>query len=404
MCAGRDGTVGQVRGDDPEVERALPAQRRGPPQHAGVTPQQRGHLLTRAQVGLAGRGQPAVHGGQRPPGPDRGQRLGQPGLRGRGEMHVAGGHHAHVGQVRQPDQQVVALVVARVVLAGQLDHHVLVPEHLGQSAQLPPGLAGPARSQRRGHRPLAAPGQHHPVTAVRAGQRARVVDRAALLGTRQLGGADHGAQPGVAFRVAGQDQQVTAVRVGHAGLRGRQVQAELGAEHGAQADPLVTQPRGGLRELRDTVHPVVVGEGERLEPEPGGLGDELTGRGRPVQEAERGMAVQLGPRHAAGFLGPGQPRRPGNHVVWCASLWQRCRWAGLALGAPGHPPPQLTPGNRRVVPAHTTSTPPRSASGRPAPRPARPARRRSAAGTGHGGGRRPGPTSARTAATARPTR
>ena len=294
--AGRDGSAGQVRRYHPEIERELAAQRRGPLQHARVAAQQRGHLLARPQVGGARRGQPAVHVGQAAPGPDGGQRLGQPGLRGRREVHVAGGHHAHVGQGRQPGQQVVALVVAGVVVTVQLDHHVLVAEHLGQPAQLPPGRARPAGGQRRGHRPLAAPGQHHPVAAVRAGQRAGVVDRAPLLAARQLGGADHRGQPGVPLGVAGQDQQVSARRVGRFVRPGRQVEAELGAEHGVKAGPLAAEPGRGLRELRDSVHPVVVGDGERLQPEPGGLGDELAGRGRPVQEAVGGVAVQLGPR------------------------------------------------------------------------------------------------------------
>ncbi len=231
--AGWDGSAGQVRRYHPEIERELAAQRRGPLQHARVAPQQRGHLLARPQVGGARRGQPAVLVLKAPPGPDGGQRLGQPGLRGRREVHVAGGHHAHVGQGRQPGQQVVALVVARIVVAVQLDHHVLMAEHLGQPAQLPPGRARAVGGQCRGHRPLAAPGQHHPVAAVRAGQRAGVVNRAALLPARQLGGADRRAQPSVALGVPGQDQQVAARRVRRFVRPGRQVEAQLGAEHRA---------------------------------------------------------------------------------------------------------------------------------------------------------------------------
>ena len=389
---GRDREVGQPGGDHPEVERARPAQLDGALQDTRVPAQPRGHLLAGAQVGGARRGQPAVHVGQAAPGPDRGQRLAEPGLRGRREVDVTGGHHAEVGQRRQPGQHVVALVVARVVLAGQLHHHVLVPEHPGQRGQLPPGRLRAALSERGGHRALAASGQHHPVAAVRVRQVIDVIDRAAFLAAGQLRGADHGAQPPVAFDVPGQDEQVTPLRVGDAVLVAGQPDAELGAEGRAQLRAaLVGEPPRGLRELRHPVHPVVVGEGEHLEPEPGRLGDQLAGGGRAVQEAERGVAVQFGPG-----CRPGRPRRgtpgPGLRFGW------------LAPGPPGHPALQLPPGDRRVVPAHLTSTRLRPASGRPGAPPARPARPRWPAGTGRAGARRTDPTSARTAARDRPSR
>jgi len=137
------------------------------------------------------------------------------------------------------------------------------------------------------------------VPAVRVRQRLDVVDRPALLAAGQLGGADHGAQPPVAFGVPGQDEQMAPFRVGRLTRVGRQADAQFRAEHCAQlrAAPVGEPPRG-LRELRRPVHPVVVGEGEYLEPEPGGLGDQLAGGGRPVQEAVRGVAVQFGPRRA----------------------------------------------------------------------------------------------------------
>ena len=48
-----------------------------------------------------------------------------------------------------------------------------------------------------------------------------------------------------------------------------------------------------VRELERAVEAVVVGEGERLVPELGRLRRELLGLGRPVQERERGVTVQL---------------------------------------------------------------------------------------------------------------
>ena len=163
--------VGQAGRDHLEIERALAAELDGALQHSRVAAQPGRHLLPGPQVGGARRGQPAVHLVQAAPGPDRGQCLAEPGLRGRGEVDVAGRHHAEVGERRQPGQHVVALVVAGIVVAGQLHHHVLVPEHLGQRRQLPPGRLRAARCERGGHLPLAAPGQHHPVAVVRAGQR-----------------------------------------------------------------------------------------------------------------------------------------------------------------------------------------------------------------------------------------
>ena len=396
---GRDTEVGQARGDHVEVERALAAQLDGALEHARVPAQPRGHLLARPQVGGARRGQPAVHVGQAAAGPDRGQRLAEPGLRGRREVDVAGRHHAEVGQRGQPGQHVVALVVARVVLAGQLDHHVLVPEHLGQRPQLPPGRLRTARGERGGHRPLAAAGQHHPVAVVRAGQFTGVVERAALLPARQLGGADHGAQPPVALRVAGQHQQVTALRdPGDLGLLPRrQAEAQLGAEHRAQPGALAAEPGGGLRELRHPVHAVVVGEGEHLQPEPGRLGDQLAGGGRPVEEAERGVAVQFGPWDAGGRAG--RPRPGSRAFLRRRMAWPSPRSSGAAAparGPAGYPTPLLS--------APLISSPPRPATGRPGSLPATPARRRWPAGTGPAGARRPGPTSARTAARGRPSR
>ena len=75
-------------------------------------------------------------------------------------------------------------------------------------------------------------------------------------------------------------------------------QRQLGAEHGRQAGGA-----GGLGEAHDAVEAVVVGEGERLEAEPGGFVDELLGMRGTVEERVVGVAVQLGVRHRAGDAG-----------------------------------------------------------------------------------------------------
>ncbi len=364
---GRDREGRQPGREHPEVERARPAQLGGALEHPRVAAQQGRHLRAGPQVGGARGGQPAVHLGQAAAGPDGGQRLGQAGLRGRREVDVAGRHHAEVGQRGQPGQHVVALVVAGVVPAGQLHHHVLVPEPLRQRAQLPPGFFRAAGRQRGGHGALAAAGQHRPVAAVRVRQLVDVIDRAALLAARQLGGADHGAQPPVALGIFRQDQQVASRGVGV--LVSGRPQAQLGAEHRAQLGPLIAEPRGGLRELRDPVHAVVVGQGERLEPEPGRLGDQLAGGGGPVEEAERGMAVQLGPRRV----------RPGRDREALADRERRRSFGAWFSVFPGVPQVSRRCSSRQETGGFSqpiTSTPPRPASGRPPPPPARPGRRR----------------------------
>ena len=149
--------------------------------------------------------------------------------------------------------------------------------------------AGPSLDQRPGHRSLAAPGEHQPVAAV--GRRpvdARVVGPA-LLAPRQVPGADGGGQPGVALGVAGQHQQVVALGVGLAVLGTGQPQRQLGPEHGGHAH----RP-GRLGEADHPVEPVVVGEGQRLEAEAGGLLRQLLGVAGAVEEAEVRVAVQLG--------------------------------------------------------------------------------------------------------------
>src|SRR5262249_3894629 len=99
------------------------------------------------------------------------------------------------------------------------------------------------------------------------------------------------------------------------------VKAELGTEYGRQvaSQALVTalEPRRCLRELRHPVHAVVIGDGDGAQAEPGCLADQVTRVGRAVEEAERRVAVQFGPRdRLAVQFGPRDrprvPRKPGN--------------------------------------------------------------------------------------------
>ena len=112
----------------------------------------------------------------------------------------------------------------------------------------------------------------------------------------QLGFAQGPGQQGVAPRVSGHHHQVRLVRshprIGLAHGHGGASEGDLGAEDGGQP-----QLAGGLGEADHAVEAVVVGEGERLQAEAGGLLHQRFGRAGPVEEAEVRVAVQLGVGH-----------------------------------------------------------------------------------------------------------
>ena len=129
---------------------------------------------------------------------------------------------------------------------------------------------------------------------------------------------------------------------------------DLGAEHGRHADRARR-----LGEAHHAVEPVVVGEGERLEAEPGGFGGELLGVRRAVEEREVGVAVQLGVGHRAGHARDGRlerlaapaPRRP----VATGVPRRATRGAPVAPGAARQHGFELAPRPRRVVETHLPS-------------------------------------------------
>ena len=120
------------------------------------------------------------------------------------------------------------------------------------------------------------------------GELREIVDGTPLLATGQLGPGDDTGQPGVPRRPARQRQQVQSRRVGLAVLRPGQPEGQLGAEDGGQP-----QCPGGLTEADHAVHAVVVGHGQRAQPEPGRLLGQLLGLAGAVEEAEVGVAVQF---------------------------------------------------------------------------------------------------------------
>jgi hypothetical protein len=279
-------------------------------------------------VSPGGGGEPALQFVEAAAGPHRRQGGGQRPPARRGVVDVVGGHQVDPGADGQIGQRVVAGGVERVTVVPQLDRHPVPPEPLHQPGQLPGRRRRPPVDQRRRNRPLAAPGQHLPVPAVQLGQLVEAQPGRALL-PRHLRPAEGAGQAGVAGRVTSQDDQVSPRRIRDARRgRGRTVEGDLGPEDGRQAHLV-----GRLGETDHPVEAVVVAEGQGRQTEPGRLLDQLLGVGGPVQEAEVGVAVQLGVGHAGARSR--RPQRFGGRAV------------GLALARPGRA--VTTVGVERVV-------------------------------------------------------
>ena len=303
-------------------------------------------------MGARAGGQPAVELVEAAAGPHRGHGGGQRTAGRGGVVGVGGGDDVDAGADGELGERVVAVRVERVAVVAQLDGHVVASEGGHQRVELPGRRRGAVALEGRGHRALAAAGEHEPVVAVDLLPRDVLVDRLALLGPRQLGGADGGGQPGVALRVAGQHEQMAALRVGHAVLGLGEPERQLRAEHGGHA-----HGPSRLGEAHHAVEAVVVGDGQRLQPEPGRLLGQLLGVAGPVEEAEGGVAVQLGvgrgvdPSHQArGRLVDRPGRRPGRAVAPVGA--RRHPVGATGAGAVGQRPLQLLPRHVRVVEPH----------------------------------------------------
>ncbi len=326
----------QVRRHRREVERAGVAELDRRLVHARVAGQPAGHLVAGAQVRRAGRRQPAGELVQAGGGPRCREHLGEVGVGRAGVVDVVGRDDANADPAREAEEHVVALVVERLVMVDELDEDILAAEHADQPPQLALGAGRALGGQRRRDHALAAAGQDRPLALMRARQFVQVVDRPAL-GAAQLRRRDGAAQPGVPVGVAGEHQQVAALRIGDAGLPRGQAEAQLGAEHGL--DP---HPGGRLGEPDHPVHAVVVGDRQHLDPQPDGLGHQGVRVRRPVEEAVRRVTVQLGPGHRPGG-GGGSLLRPAVAPA---------RRGRDVSRPPGQPPFELPPRDRRVVPTH----------------------------------------------------
>ncbi len=259
----------------------------------------------------------------------------------------------------------------------QLDEDAVAPEGVDQPVQLAAGSGRAVVDECPGHGSLAAAGQRPHVAGGVAGDVGQRELRRPLL-PRQVAEAERAGQAAVAGGAVGQQQQVVAVGVGgvvvgdaaggdlgervalvlgRAGFGGQAGgEGDLGAEHGRQADG-----PGRFGEPDDAVEAVMVGEGEGVEAQAGGLGGQLLGVGGTVEEREVGVAVQLGVGHrtgppldAAGLerLALAAPRRP----VAAGVPRRAARCPTVATGGrrgAGEGGLEFGPGPRRVVEAHS---------------------------------------------------
>jgi len=343
--------VGQAGGDKGEVEGTRCAQLRRPLDDTRVAGKAAELLGARAQVGGRPRRQPAVDLVEAAPGAHSGQGGGEVAPLGDGVVHVVGGDDLDPLVGGELDEGVVAGRVERVTVVPHLDDDVLTPERLDQVSKLAAGRRRAMADQGGGHGALAAPGEHAPVplwrpvvgggapsAAERGGdpgggaggepggrqvaglgpdprQGAQVEAGGAFL-PRPLAGADGSPEPGVALGAPGQHDQVGALGVGHPALGLGGAEGELGPEHRRQP-----HHPGRLGEADHAVVAVVIGEGERLEAQAVGFLDQLLRVGGPVQEAEVGVAVQLGVGDT------------GN----VTAVWPAERWMPSGLGARARP-------------------------------------------------------------------
>ena len=204
-------------------------------------------------------------------------------------MHVVGGHRVEAPLHGQARQGVVARRVERVPVVPQLERHVGAAEGVDEPSHLLGGRPGPGLHQRGGDRPLAAAAEHQPVPARGARQRVEGEDGLALLPAGEVRVGQHGGEARVAVGVAGEHDEVRPGRIGLAGAQAGRRQRHLGAEDGRQ-------PAGARRlgEPHHAVEAVMVGQRQRVQPEPVRLGHQLLGIAAPVEEAEARVRVQLG--------------------------------------------------------------------------------------------------------------
>ena len=200
-------------------------------------------------------------------------------------VHVAGGYARHPERGGELHQ----IAVAPAVVAGErpleLDAQALGPERPAEPPAERGGLGVlPA---------LDAAGQH--ALACAAGEAYEPFGAALDLGERDPWGQRAGTHPRPLVRAG--DQPAEVAIAGGVLAEEREVGAVLERQLSAHDRPQTERPRR-LGQLHRAVDPVVVGKGERLVPLLGRHGSELDRVRRPVEERERGVAVELDVGHS----------------------------------------------------------------------------------------------------------
>ncbi len=303
----------------------------------------------------AGGRQPAVELVEAAAGTDGGHGTGQPPTLWRGVVDVVGDDRLDAAAGGQVGQCVVARGVQRVAVVPELDLDMAPAEHRDQPVELAACGVEPVSHQRAGDTALAATGEHQPVVAGQLAELAEISDGAGLA-SPQLRQADRTRQRGVAAGITRDDHQMVTVRVGDAVARPGLTDRQLGAEHGAQA-----QCTGGLGEAHHPVQSVVIGQGQRLQPEARCFLRQLLGVGCAVEEAEVGVAVQFpvghrrrsAPGGGSWWLVRQARARPGRAVSAIGLRRGVARTpVTVARSDAAQPVGELPPGHRWVVPSH----------------------------------------------------
>ena len=339
---------GQPGGDQLQVERQLPTQPGRVLHRAGVAGEPGGHLVPGPQVRRRAGRQPPVQLVHRPAGPHRRHHGGQPVPAGSGVVHVAGRHRRQPVPGGQLGQGVVAFVVLRVPVVGQLDRDAVAAEQRHQAVQLPAGRRHPALGQRGADVAFAAPGQHHHLPAQRRRHLLQVVHRPALLTPGQLGQGDRAGQRGIPL-------PVPAPGPAGAGPAGSGSPfCGPGSPSDSSAPNTVGRPSSRAASANRTTpySPSWSVTANPDSPNRYASSTNSSGMGRAVQEAEVGVAVQLHVLHRRACPAPAPA--PGTP-----------RGAGSTPASPHHPRPRAGRPPAPAPPAARRAPPPTATTERP---------------------------------------
>ena len=205
-------------------------------------------------------------------------------------MGGGGGDDPETEPGRQLRQCGVALVVEGMPMVGQLDADPVPAEPVDQiGKRLFRGIRA-AAGKRLADMAFAASGQDVPVPVGRLGQRVVVVAQDAFFAAGKMCRRQLARQPSIPLGTTGKHQQVRPTGIGFLGAVAA-TEGQFGTEHRLHVEFL-----GRFGEAHHPVEPVVIGQRDGAQIEPGGLLDEFLRRAGAVEEAVRRMRMQLGVR------------------------------------------------------------------------------------------------------------